>query len=143
VTFRHGGRLSGERGSVALELALAVPIVVFALVLASLAWRLTTADGDVRRAAGEAARAGSLALTPVGAVDAARQTADATLAGRGVTCRQLAVNVDTSDFRPGGTITVSVACTVDTSDITLLRIGGDRTLTGRAVEVIDTRRGGG
>ena len=72
-----------------------------------------------------------------------RQTAEATLAGRGVTCRQLAVAVDTSDFRAGGTITVSVACTVDTSDITLLRIGGDRTLTGRAVEVIDTRRGGG
>lgn len=137
------GRLHGERGSVALELALAVPIIVFALVLASLAWRLTTANGDVRRAAGEAARAGSLALTSVGAVQAARQTAEATLAGRGVTCRQLAVNVDTSDFRAGGTITVSVACTVDTSDITLLRIGGDRTLTGRAVEVVDTRRGGG
>jgi hypothetical protein len=120
-----------------------VPIIVFALVLASLAWRLTTADGDVRRAAGEAARAGSLALTSAGAVQSARQTAEATLAGRGVTCRQLAVDVDTSDFRAGGTITVSVACTVDTSDITLLRIGGDRTLTGRAVEVIDTRRGGG
>jgi hypothetical protein len=143
VTSRHEGRLRGERGSVALELAVAVPIIVFALVLASLAWRLTTADGDVRRAAGEAARAGSLALTSAGAVQAARQTAEATLAGRGVTCRQLAVDVDTSDFRAGGTITVSVACTVDTSDITLLRIGGDRTLTGRAVEVIDTRRGGG
>jgi Flp pilus assembly protein TadG len=143
VTPPVDGRLHGERGSVALELALAVPIIVFALVLASLAWRLTTANGDVRRAAGEAARAGSLALTSVGAVQAARQTAEATLAGRGVTCRQLAVNVDTSDFRAGGTITVSVACTVDTSDITLLRIGGDRTLTGRAVEVVDTRRGGG
>jgi Flp pilus assembly protein TadG len=143
VTSPADGRLRGERGSVALELALAVPIIVFALVLASLAWRLTTADGDVRRAAGEAARAGSLALTSAGAAQAARQSAEATLAGRGVTCRQLAVDVDTSDFRAGGTVTVSVACTVDTSDITLLRIGGDRTLTGRAVEVIDTRRGGG
>ena len=65
------GRLRGERGSVAVEFALAVPLAVFALVLASLAWRLTTAD------------------------------------------------------------------------ITLLRVGGDRTLTATAIEVIDTRRGGG
>ena len=42
------GRLRGERGSVAVEFALAVPLIVFALVLASLAWRLTTANGDVR-----------------------------------------------------------------------------------------------
>ena len=137
------GRLRGERGSVAVEFALAVPLVVFALVLASLAWRLTTANGDVRRAAGEAARAGSLALTPTGAVHAARDTAAATVAGRGVTCRRLVVDVDTSNFAAGGTIAVTVACTVDTSDITLLRVGGDRTLTATSIEIIDTRRGGG
>ena len=60
-----------------------------------------------------------------------------------MTCRRLVVDVDTSNFAAGGTIAVTVACTVDTSDITLLRVGGDRTLTATAIEVIDTRRGGG
>jgi hypothetical protein len=108
-----------------------------------LGWRVTTANGDIRRAASEAARAGSLARTPVGAVHAAQTVAAATLAGRGVTCRRLAVDVDTSAFAPGGWVAVRVACTVDTSDLTLLRVGGARTFSARAVEVVDTRRGGG
>lgn len=132
-----------DQGSAAVELALATPIVMFALVLASLAWRLTTANADVRRASGEAARAASLAPDLAGAVAAAHAVAEATLAGRGVTCRQLNVDVDVTDFRPGGTVTTSVSCTVDTSHLMLLPVGPDRTLTATAVEVIDQRRGGG
>ena len=131
-----------DGGSAAVELALGAPIVLFALVLVSLAWRLTTANGDVRRASGEAARAASLARTPAGAVAAGRETAQATLAGRGVTCGQLTVDVDISDFRPGGTVTAVVSCRVHTRDLTLLRFGPDRTITATAVEIIDLRRGG-
>src|SRR3954452_5806354 len=106
MTDRNGR--DRERGSVAVEFALTVPVVVFALVLLSLAWRTTTAASDVRRAAGEAARAGTLQRTPAAAVTAARATAAATPAARHANCQPLTVNVDTGDFPRGGTLAVTV-----------------------------------
>ena len=65
---------------------------------------------------------------------AAQQTATASLAGRRRRLRpNPAVSVDTSDFQPGGVVTVTVSCRLDLSDAAaLLAIGSSRTLTATA-----------
>ena len=59
----------------------------------------------------------------------------------GMTCAAPTV---AGTFTPGGSITVTVSCTVDLGDLTQLGlIPGSRTLTASATEVIDRTRGGG
>lgn len=58
-----------------------------------------------------------------------------------MSCSTLEAIVDTSDFEPGGTVTVTVECTAPMADVTLLGVPGTRTFTATATEVIDTYRG--
>ena len=57
-------------------------------------------------------------------------------------CLTLTTTVDTTDFAPGGTVTVTVACEASMADVTLLGVPGRRTFTATATEVIDTYRSG-
>lgn len=135
-------RQAHERGSVAVEVAVLAPALVALLLLVVFAGRVSQADGDVRRAASEAARAASLRQAPGDAVEAAETTATANLDQRGVPCRQLRTAVDTSRFTPGGSVAVTVRCTTSMRDVSLLGVPGTRTFTARSVEVIDRYRGG-
>jgi hypothetical protein len=74
------------------------------------------------------------------AIVAAHQAATATLGQRHVTGRTLGVAIETGRFRAGGTVAVTVACTVDLADLSLLRVPGARTVTARFVELLDTFR---
>ena len=58
-------------------------------------------------------------------------------------CRAPAVEVDTDEFRAGGTVTVTVHCPTTMSDVALIGLPGERTFTATAVEVIDTYRADG
>jgi hypothetical protein len=64
----------------------------------------------------------------------------ASLNGGGVTCRNPAVSIDTSQLRPGGEVVADVTCRVELGDVMGLRIGGWRTFQARAVAVVDTFR---
>ena len=130
-----------ERGSFAIEAALAVPLLLMAMMLFQLAWRVSTAQSDVQAAAARAARSAS--LTDRNPAGAARATATATIADRNVTCRALDVSTDVSSFRPGGTVTVRVRCTADLSDLTMLKLPGTHLAEASATEVIDRYRGAG
>jgi len=120
---------------------LLVPVVllVFGLVVAFS--RTTTATEHVAHAAAVGARAAASAQTAGGAsVLASTVVADA-LAQVGMSCGNPSV---AGRFTPGGTVTVTVSCTVDLGDLTELgAIPGSRTLTASATEVIDRVRGGG
>ncbi len=135
-------RSRGERGSVAVELAVIAPALVALLLLVVFAGRVSQADGDVWRAASAAARAASLRQDPTGAEDAARETAAANLHASGVACGNLETAVDTSRFGAGGAVAVTVRCTASMADVSLLGVPGSRTFTARSVEVIDRYRGG-
>ncbi len=132
----------GERGSVAVEVAVIAPALVALLLLVVFAGRVSQADGEVRRAAAAAARAASLRQDPSGAEDAARETATAILRASGLGCGTLDTAVDTSRFAAGGTVAVTVRCTASMADVSLLGVPGSRTFTARSVEVIDRYRGG-
>lgn len=134
--------LDDERGSVAVEVAVLAPALIALLLLVVFAGRVAQADGEVRRAASEAARAASLRQAPGDAVAAAEAAATANLADRGVPCRTLDTEVDTTRFTAGGSVTVTIRCTTSMRDVSLLGVPGRRTFTARSIEVIDRYRGG-
>ncbi|HTO00039.1 MAG TPA: TadE family protein [Microthrixaceae bacterium] len=136
-------RIHDQRGSVAVEVAVIAPALLFLMLLVVYAGKVSEADGNVERAVADAARAASLRQHPDDATTDAQLTAAANLTAAGVPCLTLTTTVDTDDFGPGGTVTVTVRCEASMADVTLLGVPGRRTFTARAVEVIDTYRSGG
>lgn len=131
---------AGERGSATVELVVLTPALILVLLFVVAAGRLGQARNDVYGAAADAARAASIRQHPDAAADDARATARRSLGRRGLTCRSLRVASDVSSLRPGGSVTIEVACAVDLRDLGLLALPGRRTVTGRATEVVDRFR---
>lgn len=141
---RHSRRRrDDEGGSIAVEVAVIAPAFLMLMLLVVFAGRVAEANGNVERAASEAARAASLRQHPGDAADDAHDAAESNLAAAGVPCTDLDVAVDTTDFEPGGTVTVTLTCRASMADVTLLGVPGTRTFSARAVEVIDLHRGDG
>lgn len=132
-----------ERGAVAIEVAVVAPALVALLLLVVFAGRVAEADGNVTRAASEAARAASLRQSPSAAEADAQRVAAENLESAGTLCGELQVDVDLDDFKPGGTVGVRVRCTIAMSDVALLGLPGSRTFTAASIEVVDTFRGEG
>lgn len=141
---RPAGRPTGSRrreaGSAAAELTLLTPLLVLLLLFVIAVGRLVDARLEVDSAARQAARAASAVRDPATAVNRARATATAALAGRGATCRDLAVRVNTTAFHPGGHVTVRMACSVAFGDLALLRMPGQRMVDARFTSPIDVHR---
>ena len=133
---------TGERGSIAVEVAVIAPAFIFLMLLVVFAGKVSEAEGNVERAASAAARAASLRQYPSDATTDAETAAEENLAQAGVPCTTLTTAVDTSDFRAGGTVTVTVTCRASMADVTLLGVPGTRVFTSQVVEVIDNYRGG-
>ena len=128
-----------ETGSVAAELVLLTPLLILLLLFVVALGRLSGARLEVDGAAAQAARAASIARDPATAVAMATQTA-AALGSDHVTCAQLTVSTNTAQFAPGGSVAVTVTCTVALSDLTGLRLPASESVSSRAVAVIDTFR---
>lgn len=132
----------GDEGSVAAEVAIAIPVLVAVLLLAGV-FLARGVDARLRLddAAHQAARAASLTRDPSAATLAAQQATTAALTHAGVDCEDPGVAVDTTDFVPGGVVTVTVSCRLDLSfAAALLAAGGQRTLTATASSPIDIYR---
>ena len=144
MTRQHGRRLGrlrrDERGSVTAELVLLTPLLILLLLFVVALGRLSGARLDVDGAAAAAARAASIARDPTTATAMAQQTATAALGSDHVTCAQLTVNTDTSQFAPGGSVAVTVTCHVALSDLTGLRLPASESVTSTASSVVDTYR---
>ena len=138
--MRQRPRRRDERGSATVELVILAPLLVLLLLFVVALGRLAGSRIDVGAAAAQAARAASIARSPQAASASARQTAASALASQHVTCVNLDVSVDTSDFVPGGSVAVSVSCSVALSDLTGLNLPATETVAGRSVEPIDAYR---
>jgi len=128
----------GDRGAVAVEYALGIPMLVLVVLLAAGSFAMARANIDVNTAASSAARAASLSRDAATARSAAADTAHANLAGR---CVTLTVHVDTTAFRRGGSVTVTVACTVSTQRLTGLGLPGTITFSATSTSPVDVFRG--
>ncbi|CUU60862.1 Flp pilus assembly protein TadG [Parafrankia irregularis] len=131
-----------DAGSAAVELTLLAPLIILMLLLIVYAGRAVNARGQVDTAAHTAARAASLARTPTLAIAAAQAAVAPDLTGNTGPCTALTVEVDTSQFRPGGVVRATVACRLDQSDLAAgLPVPGGRTVTAAAAVPIDLYRG--
>lgn len=132
-----------ERGVAVLELVLLVPVFLVLVLMAVGMGRLGLAREDIDAAARDAARAGSIARSAGDAQAAAEAAAADVLASHNLTCANLAVNVDTTGFRPGGWVRVDLSCTISFSDLTGVWAPGDKVMTARGLAVVDTYRRAG
>lgn len=133
-------RWTGDRGSATVQTVLLTPLLVAVGLFVVLCGRLVGVQLDLDAAAHAAVRAASLARTAPAAVRDATAAARDALAGR-MACPNLEVTVDTSAFRPGGTVTVALACAVPLRDLSLLAVPGSKQVTARASSPIDVLRG--
>ncbi|MEW1913826.1 TadE/TadG family type IV pilus assembly protein [Kitasatospora sp. NPDC085895] len=113
----------GDRGSIAIEFTLWVPVGIVLLALLMVGGRIIMAGNAVDAAAADAAREASLARTPSEASERARAAAAQTMADQRLHCGGVDVRVDTSGFSaPLGTygaVTATVACDLDLTGLGL------------------------
>ena len=108
---------TNERGAIAAQAAAMVPLLTVVVVVVLFTGRVVEANNSVQAAAHEAARAATLTGNETDAADAAQTTAAANLNAGGLACRTLNVVPDLSRFHAGGSVTVTVTCTADFSDM--------------------------
>ncbi|WP_194924897.1 TadE family protein [Catenulispora pinisilvae] len=111
---RRGGP---DDGSAVVETVVLTPILIVVLMAAVMAGRFESARLHVDTAASNAARAASLARSPAAAQAAGVAEARRSLVGAGVACPSPRVTVDTTGFRPGGVVKVSLTCRADIGDL--------------------------
>jgi Flp pilus assembly protein TadG len=125
----------------ALGAALLAPAAIgLALVILFLG-RGVDGRATVQSAAESAAQAAAQERTPSQAVAAAVEVADAMLVDV-TSCADPAVSVDTSAFRPGGQVAVTVSCTVSAAGLELINPPSS-TSTATAFATIDPYRATG
>lgn len=129
-----------ERGSAVLEAVIGAPVIILLLVTLIGAGRVASAHQLVDDAAGDAARAASMARSRQAATAEAQQSATASLAGRGVSCSSRTITVDTTNWRPGGSVGVTLTCAVQLADLGVPIFGASRDITAQAAAVIDVYR---
>ena len=129
-----------ESGVAVLELVLLVPVFMLMTYVVVGLGRIGVARQDIDGAARDAARAGSIARSADDATAAATSAASDVLASHNITCGDLAVNVDTSEFRAGGWVRVDVSCTVSMADVAGMWMPGTKVMHARSVAVVDAFR---
>jgi len=134
-------RRRGEQGGAAVEFTIVAPVLIMMFLFVVGLGRLATSREAVEGAARDGAREASIARTAADADRTANDIVQSTLAEKRVSCSDRQVNVDTSQFRPGQTVTVHVQCTVANGDVILSGLPGSSTLHSDFVAVIDTYRG--
>ena len=130
-----------ERGSATTELVLMTPVLIIVLLFVVALGRIASSREEVTAAARDAARAAANARSIAAAVPDGDEAARAALHQSGVTCESLAVLLDTTNFRAGGTVSASVSCTVPLRDLVGLGLPAARTITGHFTAPIDLYRG--
>lgn len=137
-------RLRSDEGSAAIEAAIVLPSLIMFLCLAIAGGRLVTSGAKIDSAAEDAAREASIHRTAAAAQSAAQTAAAESLNDQGITCASTSVSINTGGLSVPvgqvGTVTVTVTCTVNLSDLLLPGVPGARTLTSTATSVVDQYR---
>ncbi|MFE5141241.1 TadE family protein [Streptomyces fagopyri] len=141
---RWPGMYGCDEGSVAIEAAIVLPSLIMFLCLALAGGRIVTSEAKIDAAAEDAAREASIHRTAAAAQSAAHAAAAESLADQGIACSPTSVHVDAGGVSVPvgqvGTVTVTVTCTVQLSDLLLPGAPGARTLTSTATSVVDLYR---
>lgn len=133
-------RLQSDRGSSTVELVILTPVIIVVLLFLVGLGRYAYGRELVRHAGMAAARSAALAGTASDAVNRARAAGHASLDSAGLACQSFDVVTDATDFTSGGTVTVTVICTVNNSDAVMAGLPGDSTVTATSTVPLETYR---
>ncbi|MFF2515537.1 TadE/TadG family type IV pilus assembly protein [Streptomyces sp. NPDC058086] len=137
-------RFRSDEGSAAIEAAIVLPSLIMFICLAIAGGRLVTSGAKIDAAAEDAAREASIHRTSAAAQGAAQSAAAESLNDQGIKCASTSVAINTGGLNVPvgqvGTVTVTVTCTVNLSDLLLPGTPGSRTLTSTATSVVDQYR---
>ena len=135
-------RAGRDAGSTTLEVAILTPALILVLGAMIVVGRVQLAAGAVEHAAAVAAREASRARTTSVATAAAQSAVDRELAA--TDCSASSVTVDATGISApigqSATVSVTVRCVIDLSDLAIPVLPGTRTLTGSAISSVDTWR---
>ncbi|MGW3149742.1 TadE/TadG family type IV pilus assembly protein [Streptomyces sp. NPDC001177] len=141
---RWAPRLRSDEGSAAIEAAIVLPALIMFLCLAIAGGRIVTSGAKIDSAAEDAAREASIHRTAAAAQSAAQSAAAESLDDQGIKCASTSVSINTGGLSVPvgqvGTVTVTVTCTVNLSDLLLPGVPGAKTLTSTATSVVDQYR---
>jgi hypothetical protein len=136
VTRRVLRRRALEEGSMAVEVVFMIPILVMFMLLVVAGGRYVSVRADMEASARDAARAASLERSAGAAQSAASASASSALDGF-ASCRMGGFD---SDFRPGGSVTVTIDCNVPNEGLGLLGLGGHLSMSASGSAPLDTYR---
>ena len=143
-TSRWAHRRRGDKGSAAIEAAIILPALIMFLCMAIAGGRIVTSGAKIDSAAENAAREASIHRTARAAQSAAQSAAAESLDDQGIKCASTSVTVNTGGLNVPvgqvGTVTATVTCTVNLSDLLLPGTPGAKTLTSTATSVVDQYR---
>src|SRR5262245_24988888 len=140
-SMQHRRQQPTERGSAALELVLVAPILFAFILLVVVLGRIQTTGAKVTGAARDAARAASQADTANEARAVAAATAPLALAGDSISCSTgVLVTTDTDNWRPGGSVSVTVACTTRVSGVGFVLLPGSHTMRSTVTVPLESLR---
>lgn len=131
---------TADAGSASVEVVLLAPLLVALLFFVVVCGRIAQAGIQLADATHQAARAASMTWTPEAATLAATQVAQAALQPGSAGCTAPAVDVDTSAFQSGGSVTVTITCTVPLADLTGLALPATKSFTDSFTVPIDAYR---
>jgi Flp pilus assembly protein TadG len=130
-----------DRGTSSVEVAILAPALLAMILLAIGAMRVELAGQSVDAAAHDAARAASISRDGADATANATSAARAALDQDNLVCSDLTVNVNVDGFGRGlgepGSVSATVTCVVDLSDISIPGTPGTKTLTATYTSVLD------
>lgn len=129
------GACRRERGSMAVEVVLMIPVLVAFLLLVVAGGRLVWTRGEVEAASRDAVRAASLERSRSDAYAAVRTVAGAQLGDR-AGCRP----PDLTWAPAGGVITVTLSCDVSFDGLGLIGLPGSTTVESTSAAPLDVFR---
>lgn len=125
-----------DRGSMAVEIVILVPMLLMVVVLVVAFGRYVSAEGDVAAAAREAVRAATIERDPASAVLAAQEAASAVLPSS-LSCRPVVLD---GTFEAGQTLTAELRCEVSWQNLGLIGLSGTAEVTGSGSAPLDQYR---
>lgn len=133
-------RRRDERGSAPIELTLLAPVLLVILLFVVGLGRMAHASQQVESVSADAARAASLERNTAASTGVAQAAARSSLDRAGLSCVSMNVDVDVSNYQPGGTVRVTVSCTSQMSDVAMAGFPGNRQFTSTSTVPIETWR---
>jgi TadE-like protein len=133
-------RPNAESGSLTAELVLLTPVVVIFALFAVGLGRYELAREAVIGSARAAAEAAAVAESASQAQAAASTSAEPEVQALRNGCTDLIVDTNTSQFDPGGSVSVKVSCRISFSDLLVPGFPGSTVVTAVQVAPIDPYR---